>query len=72
MKKAILSLALISLFSCGDNCEINSAKITELSAEITVLEQKIDATTLEATKEIYRKQITALENQITSEANKCD
>ena len=67
-----IALAFILFTSCSDDCDIDSQKITSLSAEITVLEQKISETTLSAAKEIYRKQITELEKQITIEANKCE
>lgn len=72
MKKVLVSLALISLLSCGSDCEINSQKITDLSAEITILNAKIDAATQQATKDAYQNQINVLEAEITAEANKCE
>ena len=72
MKKFLGLLTLLLIISCSDDCEINSEKITSLSAEITALNLKIDEATLETAKDIYRKQIVEIEKQITAEANKCD
>jgi hypothetical protein len=73
MKKAFLAISLLVVLSCGDdNCSINSALITEYSAEITILEQKIEDSNLEAEKAIYQTQINDLKSEISIEANKCD
>ena len=70
--KKFLVLATLLIISCSDDCEIDKAKIVNLSAEITALNVKIDEATLETAKDIYRKQIAEIEKQITAEANKCD
>lgn len=72
MKKIIVTAVLIGMLSCGSNCKIDSAKITSLSAEITVLEQKISETNLEPAKAIYQSQIDDIKQQITIEAQKCE
>ena len=73
MKKALFTLILLVVLSCGnDDCSIDSALITEYSAQITVLKQKNAATDLPSEKLIYQTQINELENKITTEASRCD
>lgn len=58
--------------SCSSDCNIDSAKITEYSKEITVLEQKIKDSKSEFNKDIYRGEIKLLKSKISQEADKCD
>lgn len=70
--KNLLLIILIVFLSCTADCEIDTAKITELSAQITAIQSQKEAATTTTAKAIYQRQIEALEQQITTIANYCN
>lgn len=72
MKKLLCTLAVIFIMSCSSDCNINSAKITEYSAEITVLDEKLKTTKSDFLRDLYSSEIKLLKAKIAEEADKCD
>lgn len=73
MKKYFLILIVISFFtSCEEVCYIDSAEITRLSNQITVLEDRIKASNSQGQIALWLKDIEDLEDRITEEARACD
>ncbi len=68
MKKTILTivLVLITIISCSKDCDYvrDHELIKSLTDQIDVLETKINNTTLQTVKEIYRKQIETLKEEL--------
>lgn len=72
MKQFTLLILLIVATACSNDCTINAQLISDYSAQINELNDKINEATLESVKNGYRSQIRVLEDKISAEANKCD
>ena len=72
MKKALLILALISLASCTDECNIDTAKYNALGVEAEALRLQVNEAETEALKGVLQLQLDQVREEMDAVAQECN